>query len=163
MQKNNRNSALKELYNDIRVRFKHENKRSVVPLISLIKDLNEKKQILCLTPKDTFWENLSKSVDGELQGIVTYVKKTYPSLNIKDMHFFLLLCANLSPQIIKICMNYSSAVTVSNYKRTFIREKFGLNIKFEDFVNHFYQKLIANNLYILIIYFQNVLTFSRLI
>ena len=130
-----RNSALKELYQDIRVRFKHESRRSVVPLISLIKDLNEKKQILNLTPRDSFWENLRKSVDGEFQGIATFVEQSYPSLSSKDMHFFLLLCANISPQIIKICMNYSSAVTVSNYKRTFLKEKFGLDIKFEDFIN----------------------------
>ena len=31
-------------------------------------------------------------------------------------------------------MNYSNAVTVSNYKRKLIKEKLGLDISFDDFI-----------------------------
>jgi len=109
-------------------------KRTVIPLIGLFKDLNEKKRILHTTPTDSFWMNLKISVDGEYNGISTFVEKKYPLLSVKDRHLFLLMCARLPNQIIKICMNYTSDVTVSNNKRRLIKEKMGLDLKFEEFI-----------------------------
>ena len=102
--------------------------------MSLIKDLNEKKQLMYITPRQSFWEKLKLSVEGEYPGITAFVEQNYKSLTIKDLHLFWLLSARVSPQIIKLCMNYSSAVTVSNYKRILIRELMGLDMKFDQFL-----------------------------
>ena len=132
-----RHEALNELYQDLRIKIsaKSGKKRSIVPFISLLKELNENKEILHLSPTDSFWEKLKLSVDGEYQGIASFVEQKYPSLSTKDYQLFLLLCANLSPQIIKLCLNYSSAITVSNYKRRLLKDRFGLDVKFETFIN----------------------------
>ena len=129
-----RNDAFRELYQGMRVKSGTREKRTVIPLIGLFKDLNEKKRILHTTPTDSFWMNLKISVDGEYNGISTFVEKKYPLLSVKDRHLFLLMCARLPNQIIKICMNYTSDVTVSNNKRRLIKEKMGLDLKFEEFI-----------------------------
>ena len=129
-----RNEAFRELYQGMRVKSGKREKRTVIPLIGLFKDLNEKKRILHTTPTDSFWMNLKISVDGEYNGISTFVEKKYPLLSVKDRHLFLLMCAKLPNQIIKICMNYTSEVTVSNNKRRLIKEKMGVDMKFEDFI-----------------------------
>ena len=77
------------------------------------------------------------SVDGEYMGIATFVEENFPQLTPGEHHLFWLLCARISPQIIKLCMNYSNAVTVSNYKRKLIRERMGLDMKFEEFIEHY--------------------------
>ena len=41
--------------------------------------LNEKKEVLQLTPKESFWMKLKMSVDGEYKGIASFVEKKYPS------------------------------------------------------------------------------------
>jgi len=38
-------------------------------------------------------------------------------------------------------MDYTNTVTVSNYKRNFIKDKFGLELKFEEFINLYLQKV----------------------
>jgi hypothetical protein len=132
-------SALNELYYDIRIKsssqiplYKHP-----LPLMSLIKELNDEKRLLYVTPKSSFWKKLKMSVDGEYMGIATFVEENFPQLTPGEHHLFWLLCARISPQIIKLCMNYSNAVTVSNYKRKLIRERMGLDMKFEEFIEHY--------------------------
>ena len=132
-----RHKAFDELYQGLRIKTSTASgkRRRIIPLVSLIKELNENKEILNLNPTDSFWENLKFAVDGEYQGIASFVEQKYPSLSAKDYQLFLLLCANVSPQIIKLCLNYSSAITVSNYKRRLLKDRFGLDVKLEDFIN----------------------------
>ena len=132
-----RQEAFDELYQGLRIKTSTASgkRRRIIPLVSLIKELNENKEILNLNPTDSFWENLKIAVDGEYQGIASFVERKYPSLSAKDYQLFLLLCANVSPQIIKLCLNYSSAITVSNYKRRLLKDRFGLDVKLEDFIN----------------------------
>jgi len=132
-----RQEAFDELYQGLRIKTSTASgkKKRIIPLVSLIKELNENKEILTLNPTDSFWENLKIAVDGEYQGIASFVERKYPSLSAKDYQLFLLLCANVSPQIIKLCLNYSSAITVSNYKRRLLKDRFGLDVKLEDFIN----------------------------
>lgn len=143
-----RQSAVDELYQEIRIKSNPEQKgkkRTIISLMALIKELNEKKEVLQLTPKESFWMKLKMSVDGEYKGIASFVEKKYPSLPIKDLHLFWLLCANLSPQVIKICMNYSSAITVSNYKRSFVKDKLGIDAKFDDYINLYLDGKLEDN------------------
>ena len=134
-----RNEALRELYQGFRVKSETRKVRSVIPLVGLIKDLNEKKRILHTEPNESFWNNLKLSVDGEYQGIASFVEKKYPDLTVKELHLFLLMCAKLPNQIIKICMGYYSDATVSNNKRRLLKEKFGMDVKLEEFLNLYLQ------------------------
>ena len=128
-------SALNELFQDIRVKSSDESKvKRIVPLTSLLKSMNERHEIMNIKLSDSFWEKMKLSVDGEYNGIASFVEKQYPDLSDQDLKLFYLSCAGISPQIIKLCMNYSSAVTVSNYKRRLVKEKFGLDMKFEEFI-----------------------------
>jgi len=77
---------------------------------------------------------LKSSVDKEFNGIATFVEETYPCLSINDQHLFWLLCAKIPSHIIKLCMNYTTVITVSNNKRRLIKDKIGLNVKFEEFI-----------------------------
>lgn len=131
-----RNAALKVLYQEIRLKIKTlpVNKAHSVTLLSLINDFHDSRVVLHFNPQEPFWEPLKQSVDSEFNGIATFLEKKYPQLSARDHHLFLLLCANVSPQIIKLCMNYTTAVTVSNNKRRLIQEKIGLNVKFEEFI-----------------------------
>ena len=131
-----RNKALKELYEGIRVKSGVNGLKRVTQLVSLIKSHYEKKEILHSKPKESFWANLKLSVDGEYNGIASFVEKNYPFLSIRDQHLFLLMCAGLSNQIIRICMDYSSDVTVSNNKKRLIK-KMGLNSSFDEFIQSF--------------------------
>ncbi len=98
----NRLAAINELYQEVRVKTSNSApyKRSL-PLVSLIKDMNEKRQLSILTPKESFWKKLKDSIDDEFQGLATFVEKRYPYLTTKELHLFWLLCAKVSPQIIK--------------------------------------------------------------
>ena len=142
-------SALNELYYDIRVKSTSNtpSHKHPLPLMSLIKDLNDKKQLMYISPSKSFWEKLKQSVEGEYPGITSFMEQNYPALTIKDYHLFWLLSAKVSPQIIKLCMNYSNTVTVSNNKRILIRELMGLDMKFEQFLQLYfdgnYEQLIA--------------------
>ena len=134
-----RNKSLKELYQGIRVKSGVNGSKRVMPLVGLIKDFNEKKKILQTTPKESFWNNLKLSVDGEYNGIASYVENHYPELSLRDQHLFLLICAGFSNQIIRICMDYSSDVTVSNNKKR-LAKKMGLDLKFDEFIQSFANK-----------------------
>ncbi len=128
-------SAIQELYQDIRIRIDDENKvRKVVPLSSFLKMMHERNALLDLKLKDSFWNKMRTSVDQELNGIVTYVEQHYTELTQRDIQFFCLFCAGISPQIIKMCMNIASAKTATNY-RTLIIKKMGLDMSFDEFID----------------------------
>lgn len=131
-----RKSALSELYQEIRVKTSSSKntKKRPLPLLSLIKDLNDKKELLHISPKESFWDKLKTSINSEYNGIATFVENNYPKLEKKDYQLFLLLCADISPQIIKLCLGYDHAVTVSNYKRRLVKDIFRLDIRFDDFI-----------------------------
>ena len=130
-------SAIQELYQDIRVKINDDNKvRKIVPLSSFLKMMHEHNTLLDLELKNTFWKKMRSSVDAELNGIVTYVEQRYPELTTRDLQFFTLICAKISPQLIKLCMNITNAKTVTNY-RTLIIKKIGLDKSIDDFVNDY--------------------------
>jgi len=131
-----RRDAIDELYQEIRVRKIDNNgeKKRKVPLISIIKELNDNKELLQIKPKESFWVKLELSIEHEYPGLLSFVKDNYPNLTQKDIQFFMMLCAHISPQIIKLCFNYDHVVTVSNYKRKLIKEKIGMNITFEELI-----------------------------
>ncbi len=137
----NRIAAIIELYNAIRVRKKDGSgkKRSVIPLPGLLKELDDKNELLQMELSDTFWLQLKLSVDGEYNGIVSFVEKRYPNLGESDIRLFCLLCARISPQIIKLCMNYSSAKTSSSYRNRLVQKKMGLDMTFDEFVEKYMQ------------------------
>ena len=107
--------------------------------MGIVKELYETKGILHKPPQKSFWDNIRLSVDGEFQGIATFVEQNYPNLTEKEMHLFLLLCADFPNQIIKLCMNYAHDVTVSKNKKKLMKVKFGLDVKFEDFIQMYLQ------------------------
>ena len=107
-----------------------------MPLVGIFKEFSENKKIIHSTPKEPFWSNLKLSVDGEYNGIASFVEDKYPTLSVNEQHLFLLLCAGLSRQIIKICMDYANEVTVSNNKKRLMK-KMGLDISFEEFIKQF--------------------------
>ncbi len=129
-------AALNELYQSIRIKSTTDDGRKrTLLLVTTIRELYEKRGILHTLPKDSFWKNLKKSVDGEFEGIATFVEQNYPKLSEKDMQLFLLLCADFPNQIIKMCMNYTNDVTVSKNKKKLMREQFGLDVKWDEFIN----------------------------
>lgn len=135
-----RHAALNELYQVVRVKsVTDDGRKQVLPLMGIVKELYETKGILHKPPQKSFWVNLRLSVDGEFQGIATFVEQHYPNLSEKEMQLFLLLCADFPNQIIKLCMNYAHDVTVSKNKKKLMTGKFGLDIKFEDFVQMYLQ------------------------
>jgi hypothetical protein len=127
-------SALNELQQSIRVRTEEDKRiKRIIPLSSFFKDLHEKNAILKLHLNKSFWEKMKLSVDGEYNGIMSFIEQKYPDLNEDDLKLLCLLCANLSPQIIKICMNYTNAKTVSNYRKKIIQNKMKLSMSFDEF------------------------------
>ncbi len=142
--KNNRNvsqqvsdrlDALKELYQCLRVRINDDTKvKRIVPLNSLLKSMNDRHELLNANLSDRFWTKLKISVDNEYNGIGSYVEQNYPELSQKHLRLFYLYCANISPQIIILCLNMKSASNVSNYKNKLIREKMGLDMSFNEFI-----------------------------
>ena len=130
--------AINDLSEDIRVRIDDEGKvKQIVPISAYFKMLNERNRILQFTPSDSFWEKMRISVDGEFKNIVSFVEEKYPDLTRNDIRLFSLFCANLSPQLIKVCMNYVNAKTASNYKSKFVRKKLGLDMNFEEFLKSY--------------------------
>ena len=130
-------SAIQEVYQSIRMRTDDENRqRKIIPLSSFVKSMHERRAFLRLELKDTFWEKMRSSVDGEYNGIFTYVKTHYPELTKRELDYFCLLCSGISPQIIMLCMNITNAKTVTNY-RTQIIKKIGLDMSFEDFLDRY--------------------------
>ena len=133
-----RNAALNELlYQNIRIKtVSQDGRKRYLPFVSLIKDLSEKREILHTPPKKTFWNKLKLSVDGEYNGIVTFVEEHYPELSSRERQLFLLMCAGFSNQIIRICMDYTSDATASNNKKRLLK-KMGLNMKLEEFIQSY--------------------------
>ena len=129
-------TVLNELYQAIRVKSYPEvsSRKKSLPLIGIIKELNEQKKLLHITLSGQFWERLKHSIDCELNGIATFVEKNYPSMEEKEYKLFLLLCADVSPQIIKLCLGYDHAVTISNYKIRLVKHTFGVDMKFDEFI-----------------------------
>ena len=135
-----RHAALNELYQVIRVKsVTDDGRKRVLPLMGIVKELFETKGILHKPPQKSFWDNLRLSVDGEYHGIATFVEQNYPYLSEKEMQLFLLLCADFPNQIIKLCMNYAHDVTVSKNKKKLMKERIGLDVKFEDFLQMYLQ------------------------
>ena len=130
-----RNEVLKELYNDIRIKKDQGGITISTSLIGMIKDLNERKRVLKFLPKESFWQKIKSSVDAEYNGIASFIEQKYPCLTQKELHLLWLSCARMPIQILKICMNYTNDVTVSKNKKRIVKEKIGLDIKLEDFIN----------------------------
>ena len=131
--------ALNLVLNSLRFRKRDDDKkkRRVLPISSLIDDMETYYEFVTLKLSDSFWNKLRLSVDGELADIVTYVEYEYPNLKKKDIRLFCLLCAKLSPQIIRICMNYTSTKTVRNYKNEFVKKKLGLCMSLDEFIDKY--------------------------
>ena len=97
-----RTAAIRELYQDIRVRIKDDSKvKKVIPLTSVFQSMHERNEILELNLREKFWENMKRSVDGEYNGIYSFVEQNYPNLNERDLKIFCILCADLSPKLIR--------------------------------------------------------------
>ncbi len=140
-----RHAALNELYQSVRIKsVTSDGKKRVVPLFGVIKELLENRRILNSPLPKSFWDNLKLSVDGEFRGIASFVEQQYPKLTERDLQLFMLLCANVPNHIIKICMNYTHDVTVSKYKKRLIKERIGLDIKFEEFIDLYLQGKLTN-------------------
>ena len=131
-----RHAALNELYECARIiSVTDDGKKSVLPLMRIVKDLFEQKGILRKPLSKYFWKNLRISVDGEFHGIASFVEQNYPDMSDKDMQLFMLMCAHFPNQIIKIIMNYTNDVTASRNKKRIMKDNFGLDTtKVDDFI-----------------------------
>ncbi len=130
-----RTAAIRELYQDIRVRIKDDSKvKKVIPLTSVFQSMHERNEILELNLREKFWENMKRSVDGEYNGIYSFVEQNYPNLNERDLKIFCLLCAGLSPQLIRLCMNLTSARSITNYRSVIVKKKMGLDMSLDTFI-----------------------------
>ncbi len=128
-----RQTALNELYQNIRIESQAEdNEKRYLPIAGIFKMFNHRIK-LHTNLQQSFWDNLKVSVDGEFNGIAAFVEQNYPNFSEKEMHLFLLLCTDLPNQIIKLCMGYTSDVTVSKNKKKLIKERIGLDVTFEEF------------------------------
>jgi hypothetical protein len=97
-------------------------------------------EILSINLSEIFWDKMKRSVDGEFNGIATFVENHYPNLTLQEHHLFNLLCANISPQIIRLCMNYTNAKTVSNYRKKLIKKMTGLDMSLDEFIKCYQEK-----------------------
>ena len=132
--------ALRELFNSIKFKSKGKEqnvRRTIVSLSSVIRGLNEIYQPLKIELSADFWEKMRVSVDDEYNGIVSYVESHYPLLTQKELRLFTMLCAKISPQIIKMCLNYTHVNSVTNNRRIIINKKMGLDMSFESFVDKY--------------------------
>ena len=128
-------SAMNDFFNLVRVKTDDAKRiRRIMPLSALLKSMNDKNEILELNLPDSFWEKMKLSVDGEFSGLATFIEQHYPQLSKQELRIFNLLAAGISPQIIMICMHFSSAGSVSNYKKRILKEKMGYDVKLEEFI-----------------------------
>jgi tetratricopeptide (TPR) repeat protein len=136
---NCRISALNELYSSIRMKIPNQicDTQKTISLSKFLKALGDTNGLSDIQLSDSFWEKMKFSVDGEFNGIATFIEKQYPNLSDQDLKLFYLLCARLPVQIIKLCMNYTNAKTSSNYRNRIIRKKMGLNMSFDEFVQNY--------------------------
>ncbi len=129
--------AIQQLYHDIRVMDNNSSRvKKIVPLTSYLKSLHERNYLMPLKLKQTFWQKMRASVDGELNGIVTFVENRYLNLTERDLQFFCLICARISPQLIRMCMDITNAKSVTN-NRVFLMKKMGLDLSFDEFVTKY--------------------------
>ena len=132
--------ALNELYNCIKFKTKAENNnrlRTIIPLSSVVMGMNEDYQPLDVKLPNSFWMKMKSSVDGEFNGIMSYIEKSYPNLAEKELQLFCLLCANVPPQIIKLCMNYTNVKSVSNRINVIIKKKMGLKMTLDELISQY--------------------------
>ncbi len=133
--------ALNELFDTIKFKTNdvnnHDSVRSIIPLSSVIMGLSDTYHLLNIQLSDSFWEKLKLSVDGEYKGVATFIEREYPNLTLKEKRLFNLLCANVSPQIIKLCMNYTNVKSVSNRINFIIKKKMGLTMSLEEFLEYY--------------------------
>ena len=138
--------ALHELFDSIKFKSKRSGAkdgiRTIVTLSGVVRGLSESYKPLKIELSDDFWEKMKISVDGELNGIVSFVESNYPILTEKELKLFTLLCAKISPQIIRMCLNYTHVNSVTNNRRIIINQKMGLDMTFEKFV----EKYLKNEL-----------------
>lgn len=128
-------SAIEELYQDIRFKIKDEKKtKKLVPLSSVLSTMNERNELLEVHPSESFWKKMRLSVDGQYNNIISYVEKNYPKLTQQDINILCLLCANVTPQIVKLCMNFSNVRSVSNFRNKLTR-KMGLDMSLNEFID----------------------------
>jgi hypothetical protein len=129
--------ALRELYQDIRVNEQNGSRvKKIIPLSSFLKSLHDRNSLMPLELKDTFWQKMKASVDGELNGIVSFVEQRYPALSTRELQFFCLICAKISPQLIRLCMDITNAKSVTNI-RGFLMKKMGVDMPFDEFVTKY--------------------------
>ena len=102
-----------------------------------IKELSENNSLLTVNLSDSFWTKLKMSVDAEFNGIVSFVENRYHNMSETDIKLFSLLCAKISPQIIKVCMNYTNSKTSSTYRNRMIKKKIGLDMTFDEFIEQY--------------------------
>ena len=128
-------SAMKDFFNLVRVKTDDAKRiRRIIPLSALLKSMNDKNEILDINLPDSFWEKMKRSVDGEFMGLATFMEQNYPQLSEQELRIFNLMAAGISPQIIMLCMHFSSAGSVSNYKKRILKEKMGYDVKLEEFI-----------------------------
>jgi hypothetical protein len=136
---NYRIEALNELFNSIKFKAHEKNnkKKTIITLSGLLNGLSDYYTLLNFKLSNNFWEKIKLSVDGEYNGIATYVEQSYPDLTEREVRMFWLFCANISPQIIKICMNFTNARTATNYRSIIIKKKMGLDMTFDDYIEKY--------------------------
>ena len=106
-------------------------------MASVFQGMRERNEILELNLKEKFWENMKRSVDGEFNGIYSFVEHNFPNLTERDLKIFCLLCADLSPQLIRLCMNLTSARTITNYRSVIVKKKMGLDMSLDTFIKKY--------------------------
>ena len=136
---NYRIEALNELFNSVKfkTRGQKNKKKTIITLSGLINGLSDHYTLLNFELSDNFWEKIKLSVDGEYNGIATYVEQNYPDLTEREVRMFWLFCANISPQIIKICMNFTNARTATNYRSIIIKKRMGLDMTFDVYIEKY--------------------------
>jgi len=134
-----RMEAFQELFDSIKFKSKNEDSgknRKILTLRNILGSLDDQYDLLKVDLSDSFWEKIRHSVDGEFNGIVTFVESNYPNLSTRDIRIFCLLCTRITPQIMKLCMNLTSPRSASNY-RSLIMKKLNLNMTFEEFLSNY--------------------------
>ena len=134
-----RMEAFQELFDSIKFKSKNEDSgknRKILTLRKILGSLDDQYDLLKVDLSDSFWEKIRLSVDGEFNGIVTFVESNYPNLSTRDIRIFCLLCTRITPQIMKLCMNLTSPRSASNY-RSLIMKKLNLNMTFEEFLSNY--------------------------
>ena len=131
--------AIRELFDSIKFKKTHtpEKAISIISLPKFITEVRDSYHPIEIELSNQFWRNMKLSVNGEYNGIISYVESKYPNLSDREMKMFCLLCARISPQLIKLCLNQSSAKSISNYRNIIVRKKMGLDMSLEEFIEKY--------------------------